>query len=166
VAIALDGLIRSQYPRDSLYIVGFSSYARQLKKEDLPYMGWDEFDPYTNIQQGLSMARKLLERDRCSNKQILLVSDGEPTAHLEGGHIYFQYPPSLRTIQLTLREVKNCSKQGVVINTFMLGESNFLNAFVTQMARINKGRIFFTSADTLGRYILVDYVSSKRRAVQ
>jgi len=165
VAIALDGLIRSQYPRDSLYIVGFSSYARQLKKEDLPYMGWDEFDPYTNIQQGLSMARKLLERDRCSNKQILLVSDGEPTAHLEGGHIYFQYPPSLRTIQLTLREVKNCSKQGVVINTFMLGEGNFLNAFVTQMARINKGRIFFTSADTLGRYILVDYVSSKRRAV-
>jgi len=166
VAIALDGLIRSQYPRDSLYIVGFSSYARQLKKEDLPYMGWDEFDPYTNIQQGLSMARKLLERDRCNNKQILLVSDGEPTAHLEGGHIYFQYPPSLRTIQLTLREVKNCSKQGVVINTFMLGEGNFLNAFVTQMARINKGRIFFTSADTLGRYILVDYVSSKRRAVQ
>ncbi len=165
VAIALDGLIRSQYPKDSLYIVGFSSYARQLKKEELPYMGWDEFDPYTNIQHGLSMARKLLERDRCNNKQILMVTDGEPTAHIEGGHIYFQYPPSLRTIQLTLREVKNCTRQGVVINTFMLGESDFLDAFVTQMARINKGRVFFTSSDTLGQYMLVDYISSKRKAL-
>ena len=166
VAIALDGLIRSQYPRDRLYIVGFSSYARQLKKEDLPYMGWDEFDPYTNIQHALSIAGKLLAREKCNNKQIILVSDGEPTAHVEGGHIYFQYPPSLRTIQLTLREVKNCTKQGMVINTFMLGDSNFLNAFVTQMARINKGRVFFTSSDTLGHYILVDYIAKKKRALE
>jgi uncharacterized protein with von Willebrand factor type A (vWA) domain len=166
VAIALDGLIRSQYPKDSLHIVGFSSYARRIRKEELPYMGWDEFDPYTNIQHGLSLARKLLDKERCTNKQILLVSDGEPTAHVEGGDIYFQYPPSLRTIQLTLREVKNCTRQGVVINTFMLGQSDFLNAFVTQMARINKGRIFFTSADSLGRYILVDYITSKRRTVE
>jgi len=166
VAIALDGLIRSQYPKDSLYIIGFSSYARQIKKEELAYMGWDEFDPYTNIQHGLSLARKLLARERCSNKQVILVSDGEPTAHVEGGNIYFQYPPSLRTIQLTLREVTNCTRQNIVINTFMLGQSEFLNAFVTQMARINKGRIFFTSADNLGRYMLVDYISSKRRIVE
>jgi len=166
VAIALDGLIRSQYPKDSLYIIGFSSYARQIRKDELAYMGWDEFDPYTNIQHGLSLARKLLARERCSNKQVILVSDGEPTAHVEGGDIYFQYPPSLRTIQLTLREVTNCTRQNIVINTFMLGQSEFLNAFVTQMARINKGRIFFTSADTLGRYMLVDYISSKRRTVE
>ena len=126
-------------------------------------MGWDEFDPYTNIQHGLSLARKLLERERCNNKQILMVTDGEPTAHIEGGNIFFQYPPSLRTIQLTLREVKNCTRQNVVINTFMLGESDFLNAFVTQMARINKGRVFFTSADALGQYLLVDYISSNKR---
>jgi len=166
VAIALDGLIRSQYPKDSLYVIGFSSYARQIKKEELPYMGWDEFDPYTNIQHGLSLARKLLVRERCSNKQIILVSDGEPTAHTEGGNIYFQYPPSMRTIQLTLREVKNCTRDGVVINTFMLGQGDFLNAFVTQMARVNKGRVFFTSADTLGRYMLVDYIASKRRTLE
>ena len=165
VAIALDSLIRSQYPKDSLYIIGFSSYARQLKKEDLPYMGWDEFDPYTNIQHGLAVARKLLTKDRCPNKQIILVSDGEPTAHIEGGNMFFQYPPSLRTLQLTLREVKKCTKQGVVINTFMLGESYFVNAFVTQMARINKGRVFFTSADTLGQYMLVDYISNKRSRI-
>ena len=166
MAIALDGLIRTQYPRDALHIIGFSSYARMLKKEDLPYMGWDEFDPYTNIQQGLQLARKLLSKEKCNNKQILLVSDGEPTAHIEDGQIYFQYPPSLRTIQLTMREVKYCTKQDIVINTFMLGDSQYLNAFITQLARLNKGRVFFTSADTLGEYILVDYMSNKRKRLE
>jgi len=165
VAIALDGLIRTQYPKDTLNIIGFSSYARELKKKDLPYMGWDEFDPYTNIQHGLYTARKMLAKNRCNNKQILLVTDGEPTAHVENGNIYFQYPPSMRTIQLTLREVKRCTQQGIVINVFMLGESQFLNAFVTQVARLNKGRVFYTSPDTLGEYMLVDYMSSKRNRV-
>ena len=162
VAIALDGLIRTQYPKDTLNVIGFSSYARELKKKDLLYMGWDEFDPYTNIQHGLYTARKMLARNRCNNKQILLVTDGEPTAHVENGNIYFQYPPSMRTIQLTLREVKRCTQQGIVINIFMLGESQFLNAFVTQLARLNKGRVFYTSPDTLGEYMLVDYMSSKK----
>jgi len=166
VAIALDGLIRTQYPKDSLHVIGFSSYARELKKEDLPYMGWDEFDPYTNIQHGLYTARRLLARDRCNNKQILLVSDGEPTAHIENGNVYFQYPPSMRTIQLTLREVKRCTQAGIIINVFMLGETQFLNAFVTQVARLNKGRVFFTTADTLGEYMLVDYMSSKKKRLQ
>ena len=103
VAMALDSLIRSQYPRDSLYIVGFSSYAREIKKGDLATMGWDEFDPYTNIQHGLALSRKLLAKERCQNKQVILVSDGEPTAHVENGQIFFQYPPSVRTIQLTLK---------------------------------------------------------------
>jgi uncharacterized protein with von Willebrand factor type A (vWA) domain len=166
VAMALDSLIRSQFPRDSLYIVGFSSYAREIKKDDLPTMNWDEFDPYTNIQQGLALSRKLLIKERCQNKQVILVSDGEPTAHMEGGQIFFQYPPSARTIQLTLREVEYCTKAGVTINTFMLGESYFLNAFVTRIAQINKGRVFFTSADSLGEYMLVDYISNKKKGVR
>ncbi len=181
VAIALDNLIRSQYPKDSLYIVGFSSYARQIKKEDLAYMSWDEFDPYTNMQHGLYLARKLLSKERCTNKQIILISDGEPTAHLEGGRLYFQMPPSLRTLQLTLREVRNCTQKGIVINTFMLEggrfrggfrggfyggfRDEFHTAFVTQMARINKGRVFFTSADRLGEYLLVDYISNKKKVI-
>lgn len=163
VAIALDGLIRMQYPNDTLRIVGFSSYARLMKKEDLAQLGWDEFDPYTNLQHGLYMARKLLAKERCNNQQILLITDGEPTSHIEDGNLYFQYPPSVRTIQLTMREVRNCTKQGIIINTFMLGESDFVHAFVTQMARINKGRVFFTSPDKLGEYMLVDYLSNKRR---
>lgn len=165
VAIALDGLIRSQYPQDSLQIVGFSSYARRIKKEDLSYMSWDEFDPYTNMQHGFYLARKLLDKERCTNKQIILISDGEPTAHFEGGDVFFQYPPSLRTLQLTLREVKNCTQKGIVINTFMLESGRFLGAFVTQMARINKGRVFYTSADSLGQYLLVDYISNKKKRI-
>jgi len=166
VAIALDGLIRSQYPKDSLYIVGFSSYARQLKKEDLPYMSFDGFDPYTNMQHGLSLARKLLDRERCPNKQIILISDGEPTAHIEGGNIFFQYPPGLRTIQLTLREVEKCTRKGIVINTFMLEGEGFLSAFVSQMARMNKGRVFFTNARSLGKYLLLDYISGKKSGIR
>ena len=166
VTIALDALIRSQYPKDSLYIVGFSSYARKLKKEDLTYIGWDEFDPYTNMQHGFALAAKLLAKEKCTNKQIILISDGEPTAHIEHGSIYFQYPPSPRTLQLTLREVRKCTQKGIVINTFMLEGGAFLSAFVTQMARINKGRVFFTSPDRLGQYLIVDYISGKRRRLQ
>ena len=92
-----------------------------------------------------------------------MISDGEPTAHVEGGNIFFQVPPSMRTLQLTLREVRNCTQKGIVINTFMLEGGRFRGAFVTQMSRINKGRVFFTSADNLGQYLLVDYISNKKR---
>jgi uncharacterized protein with von Willebrand factor type A (vWA) domain len=165
VTLALDGLIRTQYPKDTLHIVGFSSYARKVKPEDLSRMGWDEFDPYTNMQHGLALARKLLDKERCTNKQIILVSDGEPTAHYEGERIFFQYPPSLRTIQMTLREVRRCTQKGIVINTFMLDSGRFLGAFVSQMARMNKGRVFFTNSDNLGQYMLVDYISNKRKRI-
>jgi len=162
VTLALDGLIRSQYPKDTLQIIGFSSYARKIKAEDLGKMGWDEFDPYTNMQHGLYLARTLLDKERCSNKQIILVSDGEPTAHYEGERIFFQYPPSLRTIQITLREVRRCTQKGIVINTF---SGRFLGAFVSQMAKMNKGRVFFTNADSLGQYMLVDYISNKKKRI-
>ncbi len=183
VTLALDGLIRSQYPKDSLRIVGFSSYARELKKEDLTCMTWDEFDPYTNLQHGLYVARKLLDKQRSSNKQIILVSDGEPTAHFEGKQLYFQVPPSSRTLQMTLREVSFCTRKKITINTFMLEgdpfgsgfrrgfrtgrgrglRADFQGEFVVRMARLNKGRVFYTSPDRLGEYMLVDYISNKRK---
>jgi len=165
VTLALDGLIRSQYPRDRLYIIGFSSYARKIKAEDLSRMGWDEFDPYTNMQHGLHLARTILDKERSTNKQIILVSDGEPTAHYEDERIFFQYPPSLRTIQMTLREVRRCTQKGIVINTFMLDSGRFMGAFVSQMARMNRGRVFFANADNLGQYMLVDYISNKRKRI-
>ncbi|MFC1920305.1 VWA domain-containing protein [Chloroflexota bacterium] len=163
VTLALDGLIRSQYPKDSLHIVGFSSYAREINKRDVTLMNWDDFDPYTNMQHGLQVARTLLDKERCNNKQIILISDGEPTAHFENKQLYFQYPPTLRTMQLTLREVRRCTQKGITINTFMLDSGRFIDAFVNQMARMNKGRVFYTSADNLGEYLLVDYLSNKKK---
>jgi uncharacterized protein with von Willebrand factor type A (vWA) domain len=166
VAVALDNLIRGQYPKDSLHIVGFSSYAREVKKEDLTHMRWDEFDPYTNLQHGLHLARKLLSREVCTNKQIILVTDGEPTAHFEGGYLYFRFPPSLRTLQLTLHEVRKCTQKSIVINTFMLEGGRSFSSFVKQMARVNKGRVFYTSADNLGQYLLVDFISNRTKKVR
>ena len=163
VALALDNLVRTQFPRDTLYIVGFSTYAREVKPEKLPYLNWDEFDPYTNIQHGLSIAQKLLARTSGGTKQIVMISDGEPTAHIEAGHLFLQYPPSPRTIRETLREVKRCTSGGIVINTFMLDRNSYLVDFVDQMTRINRGRVFYTSPDRLGQYLLVDYYTHRRR---
>ena len=163
VALALDDLIRTQFPKDALHIVGFSTYAREVKPDKLAYLSWDEFDPYTNIQHGLVMARKLLSKAQGCTKQIVMISDGEPTAHMEDGQIFLQYPPSPRTIRETLKEVKRCTRQDIKINTFMLERSPYLIEFVGQMTRINRGRVFYTSPDKLGEYILVDYLTNRRR---
>ena len=164
VALALDNLIRTQFPRDVLYIVGFSTYAREVSPEKLTSLTWDEFDPYTNIQHGLALSRKLLSRvPSGSTKQIIMISDGEPTAHMEAEQLFVQYPPSPRTIRETMREVKRCTRQDITINTFMLDRSSFLKEFVDQMTRINRGRVFYTSPERLGQYILVDYFASRRR---
>jgi uncharacterized protein with von Willebrand factor type A (vWA) domain len=153
VAVALDTLITTKYPKDSLYVLGFSSYARRLTREDLTCISWDDFDPYTNMHHGFMVARKLLQKDRSANKQILLISDGEPTAHLENGRVFFQYPPSMRSIQMTLNEVSNCTRDRIVINTFMLRGSGNFNSFINQLARLNRA-VFFTSADNLGQYVV------------
>ena len=163
VALALDDLIRTQFPKDSLHIVGFSTYAREVKPDKLAYLSWDEFDPYTNIQHGLVMARKLLSKAQGCTKQIVMISDGEPTAHIEDGQIFLQYPPSPRTIQETLKEVKRCTRQDIRITTFMLERSPYLIEFVGKMTRINRGRVFYTSPDKLGEYILVDYLTNRRK---
>jgi uncharacterized protein with von Willebrand factor type A (vWA) domain len=163
VALALNNLIRSQFSRDSLYIIGFSAYARELKAEELPYVRWDESVLGTNMHHAFMLAERLLSRHTGSTRQIIMISDGEPTAHLERGRSYFAYPPSPITIRETLKEVKRCTEKGIVINTFMLDRNYYLKEFVNQMARINKGRVFYTTPDRLGQYILVDYVANKRK---
>ena len=163
VALALDNLIRSKFTRDKLFIVGFSTYAREIKADRLPYLSWDEFDPYTNIQHGLAVSQKLLSKIKGGTKQIIMISDGEPTAHMEGGQLYLQYPPSPRTIRATLAEARRCTQQDIVINTFMLDRNFYLIDFIDQLTRINRGRVFYTTPDRLGQYILVDYLSSRKR---
>jgi uncharacterized protein with von Willebrand factor type A (vWA) domain len=166
VALALNNLIRSLYTRDSLYIIGFSAYARELKAEQLPYVRWDESVLGTNMHHALMLAQNLLSKHKSGTKQIIMISDGEPTAHLERGRSYFAYPPSPITIRETLKEVKRATQKGITINTFMLDRNYYLKEFVNQVAKINKGRVFYTTPDKLGQYILVDYVQNKRKDVR
>ena len=162
VAFALSSLIRLHYPRDRLHIIGFSDFARELRPESLHHITWGDYVYGTNMQHGFMLARRLLSRQKSSNKQIILITDGEPTAHFEGGRVQFSYPPTFRTFQETLREVQRCTREGIVINTFMLERSHYLADFVNQMTRINRGRAFFATPERLGDYILVDYVASKQ----
>ena len=165
VAMALYALIQSQFPRDRFYVIGFSDYAMEIKGEDLPELTWNAWVSGTNIQHALMLSRKLLSREKVGTKQVLMITDGEPTAHLEGAHSYFSYPPSYRTIQETLKEVKRCTQDRIVINTFMLESSYYLLDFVDKMTRINRGRAFYTTPDKLGQYVLVDYLSNRRRRI-
>ncbi|MDP9238075.1 MAG: VWA domain-containing protein, partial [Chloroflexota bacterium] len=166
VALALNNLIRSQFSRDSLYIIGFSAYARELQAEQLPYVRWDESVLGTNMHHALMLAQNLLAKHKSGTRQIIMISDGEPTAHLERGRSYFAYPPSPITIRETLKEVKRATQKGIIINTFMLDRNYYLKEFVNQVAKINKGRVFYTTPDKLGQYILVDYVQNKRKNVK
>ncbi|MDY6917800.1 MAG: VWA domain-containing protein, partial [Chloroflexota bacterium] len=165
MALALDSLIREQFPRDNLYVVGFSDYAVELKKETLPHISWNEFVYGTNMQHGFMLSRRLLSKHKAGSRQIIMVTDGEPTAHLEGGRVFFDYPPSPRTLQETLREAKRCAVDGIVINTFMLGRDAYTKRFVDLLTKVNRGRVFYASAEDLSAYVLVDYLSNKRRRV-
>jgi uncharacterized protein with von Willebrand factor type A (vWA) domain len=164
VALALSALIRSQFPRDALYIVGFSLYAREFTTQQLPTLSWSEWNMGTNMHAGFMLSRRLLARHAGGNRQILMVTDGEPTAHLEGEVADFNYPPIKRTIDETLKEVQRCTRERITINTFMLERSPWLTSFVDQMAKINRGRAFFATPDRLGEYLVVDYVGARRRA--
>ncbi|MGI9324362.1 MAG: vWA domain-containing protein [Pseudomonadales bacterium] len=166
VALALHNLITSQYPKDSFYIIGFAAYARELKPSELPFLQWDEYVLGTNMQHALLLAEKLLSKHQAGSKQIIMISDGEPTAHLEQGQAQFAYPPTAATIRATFRAVKQCTTKGIAINTFMLEESRYLRAFMDEIAKINGGRVFYTSPEKLGEYILVDYVEHKRKRLQ
>jgi uncharacterized protein with von Willebrand factor type A (vWA) domain len=200
VALALDNLVRSSFPRDTLQIVGFYTAAEEMKTADLPYVkpksfGYnaslysDYYDMlmgyidvqldyrdvvrgrtnvpqgFTNMQQGLRMAEQMLSKRQSPNKQIILITDGQPTAHCEGDRLYLQYPPSQRTITATLQEVKRCTVKGIAINTFMLAKSYYLERFVDQMTKINRGRAFYTTPEQLGEYLVVDYLVKKRRRI-
>ncbi|HVB77832.1 MAG TPA: VWA domain-containing protein [Candidatus Nitrosotalea sp.] len=162
VAMALDSLIRSQFPRDHLYVVGFSSHAVQMKPQSLPAISLNDYVYGTNMQHGFMLARSLLARHR-GQRQIIMITDGEPTAHLENGRVVFAYPPTFRTIQATMREVVRVTRDHIVINTFMLERSRYLTEFVDQMARVNRGRAFFVSPERLGEYVVDDFVSGRRR---
>jgi uncharacterized protein with von Willebrand factor type A (vWA) domain len=162
VAMALHSLISTQFPRDFLGLVGFSEVAREIRPQDLPEVSWD-FVYGTNMQHGFQISRRLLARES-GTKQIIMITDGEPTAHFEPGmhEPFFSYPPVRETVDATLREVVRCTREGIRINTFMLDPTGHLRSFVEQLTRLNQGRAFFTTPETLGDYVLVDFIEQKR----
>jgi uncharacterized protein with von Willebrand factor type A (vWA) domain len=165
VAMALHSLMSSQFPRDFLGLVGFSETAHVLTHEDLPEVSWD-LAYGTNMQHGLKLARQMLAR-QTGTKQIIMITDGEPTAHItQSGQVFFNYPPVRETVEATLKEVMRCTKDNIRINTFVLDATSSLRHFIEQMTQINHGRAFFTDPDNLGSYVLVDFLENRRKTAR
>lgn len=161
MAMALHTLIASRFPRDYLGIVGFSEVAREIRPEDLPTAMWD-YVYGTNLQHALLLARKLLAHQH-GTKQVIVVTDGEPTAHIEpDGEVLFNYPPRPETLRRTMAEVIRCTRAGITINVFALDLERTQFPFVEQIARVNGGRTFSTTPDALGGYVLVDFLQHRR----
>ncbi len=161
VAMALHSLITSQFPRDYLGLVGFGELARELKAQQLPEVSWD-YTYGTNMQHALLLARRMLAR-QSGTKQVIMITDGEPTAHiLPGGEPFFSYPPAPETVRVTLDEVVRATREGIRINTFMLDATGYLRSFVEKITQLNRGRAFYTTPETLGDYVLVDFLEQKR----
>jgi uncharacterized protein with von Willebrand factor type A (vWA) domain len=167
-ALALDSLIRGQFPRDALYIIGFTATAFELTQEELPTLRENAYSMGTNYEMALGLARKLLSRHRGGNRQILFVTDGEPTAcTLPNGRIYFDWPPLPIVEDAALMEAARCAKEDITINTFVLEgylsyrEREDLRAFVEEMTAINRGRMFLTGPYHLGQQVLLDYLHGR-----
>ena len=157
VAIAMHSLISSQFPRDFLSIIGFSSIAYPLRPDQLPEVSWDR-EYGTNMHHAFALARKQLA-GKAGTKQIIMITDGEPTSHITPeGYPVFTYPYIQESVELAMREVMRLTKEGITLNSFVLDANGSLRQIIEQMAEINKGRAFFTSADTLGDYVLVDFL--------
>jgi uncharacterized protein with von Willebrand factor type A (vWA) domain len=170
VALAMESLSRSLYPRDYFGIVGFFTRAIELKPKDLPEASWNMGDPFTNLQDGLRLASELLNRKPSQNQQMIVITDGQPTAYCRQGRLYCEWPLSFggisqRAAEETLKEAERITRKGITINTFMLDDSPVLKDFVESMTRLNRGRAFYTRPDNLGEYLLVDYISRIRKRV-
>jgi len=170
VAIAMDHLIRNHYPRDRFFTVGFYTRARELSIRELPELVWNMEDPFTNLQDGLRVAQRLIERHPSPNKQIIVITDGHPTAYSEREELRVEGPNGRRgvsphAVAHTLAEVRRVTRREITINTFMLDDAPELLGFVEAMTRINRGRAFYTTPGNLGRYVMVDYLARRRRRV-
>lgn len=165
VAVAMESLIRSQFPRDHLFVVGFSYIAREYQAQELIEMSRYDNATGTNLAHGLMLARQLLARQHGVNKQIILITDGGPTIWYEDGNWHFDIPPNPYAEQQALLEVQRCTRDGITINTFMLEDDRWMVAFVNQLTAINHGRTFFADKNNLGEYLLVDYLNSKRKVI-
>jgi uncharacterized protein with von Willebrand factor type A (vWA) domain len=161
-ALALHALVRSKYPQDSIQVIGFSNYARELRETDLAGLGWDMVQG-TNLHHALILAGRFLDRRPEHNPVVLVVTDGEPTAHLRrDGKFWFDWPPSPETLELTLAEVDKMTRRKATLNVFMLAEDERLTAFVEEVARRNGGRVLRAMPENLGEYVVRDFMRARR----
>ena len=192
MGLALDGLIRTEYPGDYLQFIELFSFAKPRHISEIPTLmpkiptihdpvvrlRADMSDEnvsemmipphFTNIQRGLQLARTFLANQDTVNKQIVLITDGLPTAHFEGEMLYLLYPPDPRTEQATMREAALCARDGVTINIFLLptwSQSREDVQFAYQMAESTKGRVFFAAGKNLDRFVLHDYINRRKRII-
>ncbi|MCZ6782740.1 MAG: hypothetical protein O7G30_05460 [Proteobacteria bacterium] len=167
VALAMDQLIRTRFPRDHFFVVGFSTRARELPIRELPEVSWDIGDPFTNLQEGLMVAERLIRKHPSASPQILVVTDGQPTAYFDDRQLRVEWPNgfggvSPHAVVETLSQVRRVTGQGITINTFMLDDAPELVGFVERMTQINRGRAFYTSPTRLGSFLMVDYISRRK----
>jgi uncharacterized protein with von Willebrand factor type A (vWA) domain len=167
VALALDQLVRTRFPRDHFAVVGFSTRARELPIRELPEVSWDIGDPFTNLQEGLMLAERVIRRFPSASPQILVITDGQPTAYFQGRQLRVEWPMgfggvSPHAVAETLGQVRRVTQSGVTINTFMLDDAPELVGFVERMTQINRGRAFYTSPGQLGSFLMVDYLSHRK----
>ncbi len=162
MALALHALIEGRYPHDKLYMIGFSDYARKMEPRDLTAAGWERVYG-TNMQHAFNLAGRLLAQHPRATRQVIMVTDGEPTAHLEGEEVFFSWPPVSKTIQLTLSEALRLARAGVTLNVFMLEDSTGLIRFMERLAKLTSGRVFLMDDRELGDFVVRDYVSRRSR---
>lgn len=161
-ALALHALIRSRFPQDSVQVIGFSNYARELRETDLAGLGWDMVQG-TNLHHALILAGRYLDRRPGHDPVVLIVTDGEPTAHLRrDGRSWFDWPPAPETLELTLAEVDKMTRRRAALNIFMLAEDERLTAFVNEVARRNGGRVLRPQPERLGEFVVSDFLRTRR----
>jgi uncharacterized protein with von Willebrand factor type A (vWA) domain len=162
-ALALHALVRSQFPQDAVQVIGFSNYARELRETDLAGLGWDMVQG-TNLHHALVLAGRFLDQRPEHDPVVLIVTDGEPTAHLRrDGQYWFDWPPAPETLELTLAEVDKMTRRRAPLNIFMLADDERLTAFVEEVARRNGGRVLRAQPDRLGEYVVRDFLRTRRK---
>lgn len=160
-ALALHSLVTTKYPQDAIQIIGFSDYARVMTPQTLVSHDWSSVQG-TNLQHGLMLARRHLDNHRDAEPVILVITDGEPTAHLTpDGYADFMWPPTHETIVATLAEVERCTRRGATINVFMLDDEPRLIEFMEEVGRRNGGRVFSPKSGRLGEYVVSDYLRAR-----
>jgi uncharacterized protein with von Willebrand factor type A (vWA) domain len=160
-ALALHALLRSKYPQDAVQVVGFSNYARELHETELAGLGWDMVQG-TNLHHALMLAGRHIDKHPEHEPVVLIVTDGEPTAHLQrDGRSWFDWPPSPETLELTLAEVDKMTRRHAALNIFMLADDAGLSAFVDNVARRNGGRVLQAAPEHLGEYVIRDFLRTR-----